>query len=247
MMLVLSDLAVTRDNARVREACDYWFGRMATKDGGLGGNSTGNAHYCVAANQARAAIRFGYAGDPRVHRTLEWLTSIADPKGGWSCFGSSRNLDSWEALSAFADYPRAKWTTEMQSCVEKGAEYFLERGLHRQGSRYAPWYRTHYPVHYYYDLLVGLDFMTRLGYAGDPRMGYALDWLRSRRRPDGAWNLDAVHPDVGAAMQRWIANHPTQAPTPFSLEAVGKPSKMITLTALNVLAAADRAARIPGA
>ena len=247
MMLVLSDLAVTRDEPRLREACDYWFGRMATKEGGLGGNSAGNAHYCVAANQARAAIRFGYADDPRVHRTLEWLAATADPKGGWSCFGLSRNLDSWEAMSAFADYPRGRWTNEMRSCVEKAAEYYLQRELHRQGSHYAPWYRTHYPVHYYYDLLVGLDFMTRLGYADDPRMEYALGWLRSRRRPDGAWNLDAVHPDVGAGMRRWFTRHPSQAPTPFSLETVGKPSKMVTLTALRVIAAADRVATARGA
>ena len=61
----------------------------------------------------------------------------------------------------------------MKSAVEKGAEYFLERELHIQGDRYEPWYRFHYPVHYYYDMLVGLDFMTALGYADDRRMEFA--------------------------------------------------------------------------
>src|SRR3989442_2880155 len=45
----------------------------------------------------------------------------------------------------------------MKSAVELGAEYYLGKELHKQGGEYPPWYRFHYPVHYYYDLLVGLD------------------------------------------------------------------------------------------
>ena len=245
MMLVLSDLGVTRDDPGVRDACEYWMERMDAKGGRLGGLAHGSPHYCVAANMARALSRLGYADDARVRATLDWLVETADPKGGWSCFGLSRNLDSWEAMSTFAAYPRSKWTSEMRSCVAKGAEYFLSRELHRQGARYPPWYRTHYPVHYYYDLLVGIDFMTRLGYASDPRMGYALSWLRSRRRPDGTWNLDAVHPDVGPTMRRWFAAHPGQRPIPLALESVGRPSKMVTLTALAALREIDRVSMMP--
>ena len=241
MMLVLSELGVTRSDPDVRDACEYWMDDMGTNDGGLGGNSKGTPHYCVAANQARAVIRMGYADDRRVRRTLEWLTETAHPHGGWSCWGMGRNLDSWEALSAFAVYPRSRWTSSMRSAVEKGAEFFLSRELHRQGDPYKPWYRTHFPVHYYYDLLVGLDLLTTLGYAGDPRMNHALTWLRSRRRPGGVWNLDAVHPDLEGAVARWFAAHPNRRPTPFALEKAGRPSKMITLLALKVLAVADHA------
>ncbi len=83
----------------------------------------------------------------------------------------------------------------MKSAVERGAEFFLERHLNRQGARYAPWYRFHYPVHYYCDLLVGLDFMTALGYSGDRRLGYATSLMRKKRRADGRWNLDAINPE----------------------------------------------------
>ncbi len=34
----------------------------------------------------------------------------------------------------------------------------------------------------------------------------------------------------------WYAKNPKQAPTPFALEEPGKPSKMITLMAMRVLA-----------
>lgn len=240
-MLVLSDLGLSRKEPVVRTACEFWMRGLAAKEGRLGGSSTGTPHYCVSANMARALTRFGYADDSRVRRTLDWLVEIADPKGGWSCFSRGRDLDSWEALSAFAFYPRSKWTRGMTECVEKGAEFYLQRELHRQGARYAPWYRFHYPVHYYYDLLVGLDFMTRLGYADDPRMGFAIEHLRSRQRRDGRWNLDAVHPDVEGPIAAWFAKHPKDRPVPYALEKVGKPSKMITLTALRVLRAVDAA------
>jgi hypothetical protein len=211
--------------------------RFATKEGGVGGLSKGNAHHCLAGNMARALIRFGYVDDPRVRRTLEWLVATAAPKGGWSCFWpSSRSLDSWEGLSAFAVYPRSKWSESMRGCVERGAEFYLDRGLHRQGERYAPWNRFHYPAHYYYDVLVGLDVLTALGYGSDPRLKFGLSLLKKKRRADGRWNLDAVHPDVGGSIAQWFREHPKDRPTPVQLEVVGKPSKMITLTALKVLA-----------
>jgi len=118
--------------------------------------------------------------------------------------------------------------------VEKAAEFYLEREVHRQGEHYEPWYRFHYPVHYYYDLLVGLDFMTALGYAKDKRLNHAIEVLKKKKGKDGRWNLDAVHPDVEGGVAEWYAKHPKQAPTPFSLEKVGEPSKMITLRAMIV-------------
>jgi hypothetical protein len=234
-MLELSDLGASREEPRVRRSCELWMRQLRLEGGGVGGNSQGKGHHCVVGNMTRALIRFGYADDPRIRRSLEWLVETADPKGGWSCWGSGRNLDSWEGLSALAAYPEEKRSTAMQEAIERGAEFYLERQLHRQGGRYAPWYRLHYPVHYYYDLLVGLDLLTALGHGADPRLRFALSWLRKKRRSDGRWNLDTVHPDVTGSMARWYAAHPNQRPVPVALEAAGKPSRMITLTALKVL------------
>jgi hypothetical protein len=122
----------------------------------------------------------------------------------------------------------------MKGVVEKAAEFYLERELHKQGDHYEPWYRFHYPVHYYYDLLVGLEFMTALGYSKDARLGHAVHVLEKRKGVGGRWNLDAIHPDVEGGMRDWFTNHPKQAPKPFGLEKVGEPSKMITLRAMVV-------------
>jgi hypothetical protein len=235
MLLVLSDLGLTRDIPEIRASCELWMGRMGTKEGGVGGISKGTSHLCTAGNMARALLRFGYGDDARVWTTLEWLATHADPKGGWSCYGSGRNLDSWEGLSPFALVPKSRWNAGMTLAVERGAEFFLQRELYRQGDRYAPWFRFHYPNHYYYDLLVGLDLLTALGYTDDPRLRVGLALLKKKRRPDGRWNLDALHPDAAGGVAAFWKAHPRDRPTPFGLEEPGKPSKMITLTALTIL------------
>jgi len=138
-------------------------------------------------------------------------------------------------MSAFVAYPRQKWSAGMQRAVERAAEFYLQRELHKQGEPYEPWVRFHYPIHYYYDLLVGLDFMTALGYGDDPRVGYALSVLKEKMRSDGRWVLDAVHPDIEGKMAEWYKKSPKGMPTPFALEKVGEPSKMITFRAMRVL------------
>ncbi len=235
MLLVLADLGMTREDPRIRKAADLWIERFAAKDGGFGIDSTKSSHLCTAGNTARALVQFGYEDHPAVRASFDWFVKNASHLGGWSCFGSGRNLDSWEPMSAFVVYPRSKWTKEMQETVQKAAEFYLQRELHVQGDHYEPWYRFHYPNHYYYDLLVGLDFMTALGYTSDPRLQHALGVLKKKRRADGRWNLDAVHPDVEGATAEWFAKHPKQAPTPFALEKPGRPSKWITLRAMQVL------------
>ncbi len=240
-MIVLADLGLTRDQAGIERSCERWMRAFPLRGGGVGGSATGTGHHCLVGNMVRALCQFGYADDARVRASVDWLVATADPKGGWSCFGHGRNLDSWEGLGAFAAYPRPLWTPEMATAVERAAEFFLERELHRQGARYAPWFRFHYPVHYYYDLLVGLDLLTSLGHAGDPRLATALEHLRRTRGPDGRWRLGPWHPDVEGPMAEWFRRHPKRAPTPVGWETPGRPSKMVTLRALRVLDRVERA------
>src|SRR2546425_3620564 len=205
MLLILADLGLTRADPRIRRACDLWIERFLREDGGFAMEGSKKGHLCTTGNTTRALVQFGYADHPAVRSAFEWLVTNRDKNGGWSCFGSGRELGSWEGMSAFAVYPAAKWTEGMKRAVELGAEYYLGKELHRQGGEYPPWYRFHYPVHYYYDLLVGLDFITALGYGTDPRLRFALNLLREKRRPDGKWNLDALHPDAEGGVAEWYA------------------------------------------
>ena len=240
-MLALADLGATREIPQVRASCEYWMAKSPLAGGGVGGLGKGKGHHCFTANMVRALIQFGYTEDLRVRRTMEWLVKTAHPKGGWTCRfagdgpATGRTLDAWEGLGAFAAYPRENWTEAMHAVVERTAEDYLPRELPQQGARDAPWYRFHWPTHYYYDLLVGLDCLSALGYGKDPRLGYALGLLRSKRRKDGRWNLDAVQTDPDPETARWFARHPEKRPAPLTFEPAGRPSKMITLRALTVL------------
>lgn len=232
MLPILSDLGLTREEPRVGKACELWMKRLQKKDGGFSTDLARISEMCITGNTARVLIKFGYAEHPKAKSALDWLLNAQKENGGWRCGWRNGVIDGWEALSAFMVYPKEKWTKSIKRAAEKGAEFYLARELHKEGKRYGPWYRFHYPVHYYYDLLVGLDLMTALGYKGDNRLNYAVSLLKKKRRSDGRWNLDAVHPDLEGFIAEMYARRP---PVPFTLEDTGKPSKMITFLALRVL------------
>ena len=237
MLLTLSDLGVTRDDPRISKACSLWMDTYSRGDGGFDTPGAESSEHCLVGNTARALIKFGYADEPRVQSALDLMVKTQKEDGGWHCSPSSRGIiDAWEGLSAFAAYPRQKWTRGMKAAVERGCEFYLERRMFRQGATYEPWLRFHFPYHYYYDLLVGLDFITALGYTDDRRLRPAVNHLRKKRREDGKWDLDAVHPDRdnGGKFPRWWKAEKGRY-HPFALEQVGRPSKMVTLRALTVL------------
>ena len=132
--------------------------------------------------------RFGYDDDFRVRKLFDRLVEDQKDDGGWHCFESTRGtLDCWEGLAAFAALPRSKRTRGIKNSIERGAEFYLARNLFREG-RYPPWFRLHYPNHYYYDILVGLDVITKLGYGGDRRLSVFSQDLEGEE-PVG-WKVD---------------------------------------------------------
>lgn len=227
--LLLSDLGLTSADRRVRAIAENIFGYKLR----LG--SVANQYHeevCIAGNTARLLTRFGYGEDPRVARLYRWLVEDQREDGGWNCSqGTPGTLDAWEALAAFSVLPPAKRSAAMGRAVERGAEFYLRRGLMREGRAYPPWSRLHYPNHYFYDYLVGLDVLTRLGFAGDRRLRPALRWLASKRRAEGTWAPDRVHPDVPPGVNLGVERTKVR---PLALEPAGRPSKWITLTALRV-------------
>ncbi|EQD72336.1 hypothetical protein B1B_03819, partial [mine drainage metagenome] len=188
---------------------------------------------CAVGNTARMLSQFGYREDPRVGRLYRWILEDQREDGGWNCGpGLPGSLDAWEPLSALAVVAKPKRSAAMDRAVERGAEFYLSRRLFREGSHYGPWFRCHYPRHYFYDLLVGLDILSQLGFGGDRRLRPALKWLTDKRRSDGTWVIDRLHPDVSPPS---AFHAPLRRKEPFFLEPPRKPSKMITLTALRIL------------
>ncbi len=243
-LIVLADLGVTAVDERVRRTCELFLSEYSRPDGGF---DTPNSDWrrselCLTGNLARTLVQCGYEDDPRVRSAFEWLVSNQMEDGGWHCFYERAfgkgTLDCWEGLSAFAVLPKQKWTRSMKRTVEMGVEFYLRKQLFKQGKMYAPWLRFHYPVHYYYDVLVGLDVVTALGYGGDKRIDPALGLMAEKRKRDGRWVMDAVHPNLGAGAGYRMDKRKV---TPLVLEPEGEPSKWITLTCLTVMKRVEEA------
>lgn len=235
--IVLADLGMARSDPRIRRTAELIMKRWGNpKDDGLTGPS---AEICITGNATRTLLRFGYLEHPVVRRSIDWIVGAQKADGGWHCFRSKRGtLDAWEGLAALAEIPEARRTEPVRSAIARGAEFFLERELMEEGpDPYPPWFRIHYPNHYYYDLLVGLRILSRLGYGGDHRMRPALRWLEERRRPDGTWALDADHPDVDPDLGGYSILRPV---LPLRVESPNAPSRWATVEALSVLAQRER-------
>jgi hypothetical protein len=165
----------------------------------------------------RSLVRFGYLDDERVQSAIRWLIEEQLADGGWDCFGRPKGtLDGWEAMSAFAEIPKSRRSPEVRQAIEAGAEFYLKKRLLHEGRRFERWYWLRYPWHYFYDVLVGLDFLTALGYGKDKRTREAVRHLISKRCLDGRWKLDHTNGNL-------------------RLEIPGQPSKIITFLSLRAM------------
>jgi hypothetical protein len=137
-----------------------------------------------------------------------WFVEHRMADGGWNCEwveGSTRSsLDSTlNALKGLLAHEAATGgTDETRAARRAGEEYLLERGLMRRlstGEVVAPWVtRFAYPFRWFYSVLNAADYFRASslldGGSPDPRMGEAIDAIRSERQPDGTWLQARRHP-----------------------------------------------------
>ncbi|MFB0523084.1 MAG: hypothetical protein ACETV1_04900, partial [Candidatus Bathyarchaeia archaeon] len=187
---------------------------------------------CLTGNMAAALIRIGYVNDSRARMALEWLVKIQNKDGGWLCpYWRAHVRDTHGCfygticpMEAFSEAPRKNLTKEMKRVIERGAEFLLMHRLfkadhHDYNVIKQSWLKLGFPWFYGYNVLRGLDVLTKLGYIEDERLSDALQLLLQKRHPDGTWILES------APTGRMQAN----------IETVRKPSKWITPIALRVL------------
>jgi len=234
--IVLADLGMTREDPRIERTAELILRRWSPRGGDLSGRS---GEICVTGNAVRTLVRFGYLDHPVVQRSIDWIVRTQKSDGGWHCFPSrTGTLDGWEGLAALATIPEDARSEPVRRSIARGAEFYLRQRLMAEGRiRYPPWFRIHYPNHYYYDVLVGLRILAQLGYGSDSRLKPALRWLLDKRGPDGTWSLDADHPDLDPGRGGYEFPGPV---FPLRLEAPSRPSRWATVEALSVLARCGR-------
>lgn len=201
----------------------------------------GEVEPCINGRTVEAGALLG----ADVSGVLDRLLGEQLEDGGWNCEaenGSVRSSFDTTAcvLEGLLAYERAgggvgPGTGPDQARVAaaraarlRGEEYLLARGLLRRlstGEVVDPAYLDlAFPFSWHYDVLRALDHLRASGAPPDPRTAEAVAHVRSRRRPDGRWALDRVHPGAVHLVMDG---------------GVGEPNRWITLRALRVLAWAD--------
>lgn len=150
--------------------------------------------------------------------------------GGWNCETENGSVRSSFhsticVLEGLLQHERATGgSPRLAAARVRGQEYLLERSLFRRlatGAVVDPaWLEFSFPPRWHYDVLRGLDHFRAAGGAPDPRLGEAVELVRSKRQADGTWLLENTH--LGAVH--------------FPLEdGDGRHSRWNTLRALRVL------------
>jgi len=258
-LIVLAELGAEGKDERVRKACEFILENSQDREsGGFSGSkseSGGGLHDevspCLTGNMVWSLIRFGYLGDSRVQRGIEWIVAyqrfddgIDEELKGWPydrqghphCWGYTRthsihtcHMGVVKALKALAEIPPNKRSKDVKNTIEKGAEYMLKHHVYKRShdlSRISnpSWLKFGFPLLWQTDVLEILLVLTKLGYR-DERMQEAIDSVISKQDENGRWKLESLPSPQGAFYRNFGTN----------LEQRGIQSKWITLNALMVL------------
>ncbi|HET8740140.1 MAG TPA: squalene cyclase [Acidimicrobiia bacterium] len=190
----------------------------------------GEVEPCINGALVANGTYFGVDMTPVVERLLG--ERLED--GGWNCEAERGSVRSSfdttiNVLDGLLEYERATGGTDAtKEARRSGEEYLLKRSLYRRLSTGEPadhkylWLIN--PSRFHYHVLRGLDYFRSMslltGGKPDPRLGEAIEYLRSRQLEDGTWPLDRT-----PTGRIW-----------FEIDdGEGKPSKWVTLGALRIL------------
>lgn len=201
--------------------------------------------HCLTGNLLRALIGFGLLDDPRVVQALDWQARAITGEGvatwhlsgtsgpGFAC-GANEGLPcAWgaiKALAGLARVPVARRSLDVSRAIETGAEFLLSRdpaiadypagwGTTRPSGS---WFKLGFPAGYVADVLQNLEVLAELGFARDPRLVNAIEWLLAKQDTRGRWKNEYAY------------NGKTWA----NIERQGQPSKWVTLRACRFLRSA---------
>jgi hypothetical protein len=190
----------------------------------------GEVEECINGRTVAEGAYFGVDVSPIVAR----LVGERQGDGGWNCErcnGSVRSSfhSTINVLEGLLEYERVTGgTPASRDARRSGEEYLLKRRLFRRLTTGKPaderFLSFLHPNRWRYDVLRALDYFRSsamlTGAGPDPRLGEAIDHLRSRRLEDGTWPLD-----WSLTGRVW-----------FEVDGgAGKPSRWVTLRAMRVL------------
>lgn len=233
-LLVLADLGAAREDARVRNAVEFFLDLHKGRDGGFScAPSPASSHSCLTGNMTRALLRFGYLDDERTWQAIDWLLDMQLPDGGWNCFMDEKPSHSsfnstWEPLSALLELPFSKRTRRIREAIDEATSFLVRHRVYRSCRTGAlinrNWLKLFYPPHNHYSFLTGLALLAKQGIRDD-MMRESIELLHSKATRDRRWSSELAFRGTRKRM----------GGLPLQLEPAGLPSKWLTLQALLTL------------
>jgi hypothetical protein len=251
-VIFLDQLGADAFDPRVRSACEYVLSHSRAPNGGFGASGVVGASappnsyviHCLNGNLLRALIGFGWLADERLKQAVQWEARAITGEGvdrwyastsgpGFRCGANGRQPCAWGAIKAvlgLARIPPAERSAIVTRALEQAATLLLSRDpavadyptADRTGRPSGSWFKPGFPSGYVADVLQNLEALCELGYAGDPRLVPALEWLLSLQDDRG----------------RWRNQYAYNGKTWTDVERQGAPGKFVTLRACRVLRAA---------
>jgi len=226
-VVLLGLLAADGSDDRVAKACDYVLNNSRAKNGAF--SVTGvpsTAVDCLNGNLINAFYRLGWGQDERVQQAVGQLCTAISRKH-FECAANAKLPCAWGAvktLLAFSAMPPEERTSDIKAAIDEGAAFLLSRNLlvadypcpERVSST---WHKFGFPTSYSTNVLEALHSMADLGYGARPELGDAIRFVLSKQDPQGRWKME------------WSLNGKMWV----DIEAKGKPSKWVTLKAMQTL------------
>jgi len=245
--IILAEFGADGKERRIVESCEYLLDFSQDRQSGgfsyRGTRAHGGHHSgvlpCLTGNMIRSLIVFGYYGDPRVEKGIQWMTDYLrfddgeeEAPRGWpyerfdQCWGKHTcHLAVVKPLKALAEIPPSNRTDDVKTTIERAAEYLLRHHLFKKSHDLTKvakpkWTKLGFPWMWDTDVLEMLGILVKLGYR-DNRMQEAIDLVLSKKDENGRWELE----------------HTYNGRFQVNIERKAKPSKWITLHALKSLEA----------
>lgn len=244
-LIILAELGAEGSDPRIRNAGEFilkWSqdresGGFAYRGSGPRGGNHSGVIPCLTGNMVWALLRLGFGEDPRVREGIRWLDRYtrtddgeARPPDTWpfnrweQCWGRHTCIPGIvKALNAVSEIPPNLRSEEVEGLIARGGEFLLRHHVYKRShdlerAAKPKWTRFGFPTMWDTDALEMSLVLLRLGFR-DPRLQDAVDLINAKRDDQGRWALENTYNG------RFRVN----------IERKGRPSKWVTLRALEAL------------
>jgi len=245
-LLILAEMGADKDDPRIKKTCESILKHSQEPESGgfsccesvkTGAGLPSGVVPCLTGNMVYTLIKFGWLNDERLTKAIDWIVKYQRTDDGVEnapsgapyekyamCWGKhSCHMGVAKALKALAAIPPENRSEAVNNKIDEMAEYFLTHHIYKKSHNLSEisrpgWLKFGFPLMYQTDILELLEMFVFLGIK-DERLIDAVEIIKSKQLPDGTWKLE--NSNNGKMIIR--------------IENKGKPSKWITLKALNVL------------